>query len=138
MFQIYITVAQIAFGIIQTVIFTIGFSRAFASIRRKMMLNILMQVLLSQPSPVIPQRSRQHAQDMGFFEVRDSSELIGRLSGQVHFARCRLSLHLSVALRFRAWGLWSRLFPQCLQWCTALSCLPIFYFLKLALLHLRL
>jgi hypothetical protein len=48
-FQIWITVAQIAFGIIQTVIFTIGFSRAFASIRRKMMLNILMQVLLSQP-----------------------------------------------------------------------------------------
>jgi len=42
--QVGTTAVTVLLGIIQTVVFSIGFSRAFASIRRKMMLNILMQV----------------------------------------------------------------------------------------------
>lgn len=62
--SIYLTVGQLVLGNIQSVVFFIGFTRAFASIRRKMMLNILMQ-------------------DMGFFEERDSAGLIGRLTSQI-------------------------------------------------------
>ncbi len=42
--QIVTTIIQLLLTNIQNVVFFIGFERVFASIRRKMMLNILMQV----------------------------------------------------------------------------------------------
>ena len=45
--QIYITILQLVLTNVQNVVFFIGFERVFASIRRKMMLNILMQVQVS-------------------------------------------------------------------------------------------
>jgi hypothetical protein len=80
--SIYVLVGQLVLENIQQVAFFIGFTRAFASIRRKMMLNILMQVCASQCSNVST-RAVTVAQDMGFFEERDSANLIGRLTNQV-------------------------------------------------------
>ena len=45
--QIVTTIIQLLLTNIQNVVFFIGFERVFASIRRKMMLNILMQVQAS-------------------------------------------------------------------------------------------
>jgi threonine/homoserine/homoserine lactone efflux protein len=45
--SIYIVCAELVLSNVQSVVFFIGFTRAFASIRRKMMLNILMQVQVS-------------------------------------------------------------------------------------------
>ena len=47
--QIVITIIQLVLTNVQNVVFFIGFERVFASIRRKMMLNILMQVHASHP-----------------------------------------------------------------------------------------
>jgi len=57
---------QVVLATMQSVAFYIGFNRAFASIRRKMMLNILMQVIHCAIIVQAPAVMTQHA-GYGFF-----------------------------------------------------------------------
>ena len=63
--QVIVTVYQILSGLVQSTVFFIAFRKIMGSVRRAMMLNILQQ-------------------DMGFFEIRTTGELISRLQNQVN------------------------------------------------------
>jgi predicted neutral ceramidase superfamily lipid hydrolase len=94
--SIYILAFQLVLSNVQTVVFFIGFRRAFASIKRKMMMNILMQVFLYPQPFLFAIVSCNCIQDMGFFEERDSASLVGRLTNQV----LQFAWHLCVSIPF--------------------------------------
>jgi hypothetical protein len=73
--------SQLILTNVQNAVFFIAFQRAFASIRRKMMHNILMQVEPDESNCQLT--SVTLFQDMGFFEERDSANILGRLTNQV-------------------------------------------------------